>query len=457
MLKEKVKAFVNKHKDEIISTLIELVKIPSVSTDRENCEKMLLAVKELYQKYGFETKEGDEFLLSYYGNGEEEIGLFAHGDVVEGGDGWLITNPFEPKIYNGAIVGRGAWDDKSAIVCSLYALIALKELEIPLDKKMLCFTGFNEENGMTDIKNYLKSYTPPHFSIVLDAGFPVYIGDKGKSWVKVRSQRKLNQITKLGGGKMINITLGNAEARVKYTSELYNSLVETDRVKISKQDDEIIISSSGISAHGANPEGAINGAYLIAEALKNANGLDQSDKEIIKNLSELLKSPYGEVVGLENNDPVFGKLTMTNGITNIEDGKLAFTFDLRYGKEVKAKEMLEKLEKELSARGFDLEIINSDDAYALDKDNKYLKEYIDAYKDYTGETEIPVKISAGSTYAKVIGNACEIGTRYNGTWLDLPNGHGFAHQPDENTSVEGLLNALEIIIYSVIKLVGKKY
>jgi acetylornithine deacetylase/succinyl-diaminopimelate desuccinylase-like protein len=59
MLKEKVKAFVNKHKDEIISTLVELVKIPSVSTDRENCEKMLLAVKELYQKYGFETKEGD--------------------------------------------------------------------------------------------------------------------------------------------------------------------------------------------------------------------------------------------------------------------------------------------------------------------------------------------------------------------------------------------------------------
>ena len=56
-----------------------------------------------------------------------------------------------------------------------------------------------------------------------------------------------------------------------------------------------------------------------------------------------------------------------------------------------------------------------------------------------------------------MGNACEIGTRYNGTWLDLPNGHGFAHQPDENTSVEGLLNALEIIIYSVIKLVGKKY
>ena len=43
MIKEKIKDFVSWHKDEIISDLISLVKIPSVSTNRAECEKMLLA------------------------------------------------------------------------------------------------------------------------------------------------------------------------------------------------------------------------------------------------------------------------------------------------------------------------------------------------------------------------------------------------------------------------------
>ena len=452
MIKNKVKEFVRERKDEIVATLMELIKIPSVSTDREACYKMLLAVKSLYEKHDFDVIEGDDYLLAYYGEGETEIGLFAHGDVVDGGENWLITSPFDPKIYNGAIVGRGAWDDKSAIVCSLYTLLALKELNIPMNKRMVCFTGFNEENGMSDIVKYIKSNTPPDFSFVLDAGFPVYYGDKGKAWLRATSKNKCSDIIDFCGGKMINITLGNAEARLAYSKELYDSLTETQKVKITKEDNEIVIRATGVSSHGANPEGSVNGGFLIADMLRSSDALSQSDREIMNSLATVLRSYYGETVGIANDDKEFGKLTLTNGIIEIKDRKLRFTLDMRFGKAAKMENSLQILKKSLDDLGFDLEIINADDAYSVDTENEYLKKYLEAFRSYTGEKDAAMRINAGSTYARCIGNACETGMRYKGTYLDLPSGHGYAHQPDENIGIDGLLNAIEIIIYAMIKI-----
>ncbi len=452
MLKEKIKAFVKAHRDEIVRDLMELVKIPSVSTDKIECERMLAFVKELYEKRGFSTEIGDEYLLTSYGKGEDRIGLFAHGDVVDGGEGWLLTSPFEPRIYEGTIVGRGAWDDKSAVVLSLYTLLALKELDLPIKKEIICYTGANEENGMSDIINYKKSNTPPSFSLVLDAGFPLYYGDKGKAWVRVVSRRKFKDVTAFFGGKMINIILGYAQARIKYTAELYSSICQTDRVKIARDGDEIVIKATGNSTHGANPEGSINAAWLIADALKGCPDLDLGDREILSDLEKILRTPYGEGAGIENHDPVFGRLTMTNGIVELTDGVLAFTLDLRFGKEAKMAEMLKKLEKALDEMGFELEILSADDAYACDPSEKHVQTCIDAYKRYTGKDDARLYINAGSTYARHIGNACETGTTYGGTHLDLPRGHGHAHEPDEHISIDGLLNALEIIIYMVSEL-----
>ena len=446
MLRQKVRDFVNSHRDEIVSTLMELVRIPSVSTDRSSCDKMQSVVRALYEGYGFSVTDGDEYSLATYGEGEESIGLFAHGDVVDGGEGWLLTSPFEPIIHNGAIVGRGAWDDKSAIVHSLYTLRAIKELNIPITKKLVAYTGFNEENGMSDIKKYIKSNTPPDFSFVLDAGFPAYYGDKGKVWARATSRTKLSKITELHGGRMINITLGNAEAKVRDVCEFSAT---NDRVKAEKDGNFLILRSEGMSTHGATPEGAINGAYLIAEELKDCPYLDECDREVMNILAELLRSPYGEAVGIANDDPVFGRLTMTNGIVELVDGRVSLTLDLRFGKDARMEKMIKTLEAALDKMGFDFEIINAEDAYAVDIENVYLKRYLEAYKAYTGDENTSLRINAGSTYARHIGNACEIGTKYKGTPTNLPKGHGRAHEPDECIDIDGLLNAMEIIIYCI--------
>ena len=102
---ENIHNYVVKHRDEILKTLKELVKIPSVRGAAEleapfgkACADALDYTEKLYSQNDFETelnKQGG-YLLSYFGKGKRTLGLFAHADGVDVGDDWLHTKPFEP-------------------------------------------------------------------------------------------------------------------------------------------------------------------------------------------------------------------------------------------------------------------------------------------------------------------------------------------------------------------------
>ena len=128
-IKQKIHNYVELHRAEIIENLIKLIKIPSVRGDGApnapfgmECARVLEFAEELYKKNGFETELSCDggYLLSYFGEGEKSLGIFAHADVVPVEDNWLYTKPFEPIEKEGCIIGRGALDDKSAVAISLY-------------------------------------------------------------------------------------------------------------------------------------------------------------------------------------------------------------------------------------------------------------------------------------------------------------------------------------------------
>ncbi len=61
-----------------------------------------------------------ENLVAMRGSGSPHLGFAGHLDVVPPGDGW-DGNPFEPRIENGILTGRGANDMKSAIAAFVAA------------------------------------------------------------------------------------------------------------------------------------------------------------------------------------------------------------------------------------------------------------------------------------------------------------------------------------------------
>ncbi len=84
-----IDAYLAAHRDEIVQTLFELIRIPSVKAEPkphapfgESCAAALEAAHRLYEREGLATKKTDSYALAYYGSGAHTLGVFAHSDVV---------------------------------------------------------------------------------------------------------------------------------------------------------------------------------------------------------------------------------------------------------------------------------------------------------------------------------------------------------------------------------------
>ena len=440
-----IREYIENHREKIINDLLELVRIPSVS-DTPECDKMLDYVCDIYEKNDFETEKYEDYALAFYGNGEKSIGLYAHGDVVPAADDWIHSSAFEPIISDGIAYGRGISDNKAAIVASLYALKMINELNIPIKSRLVCFTGANEESSMNDIRNYLKSHTPPDFSFVLDAGFPLYLGDKGILWLDCKQKRTLSALKSFSGGSAVNIIIGNASATLKYSPRLYDELKSHSELEVFLDNGEIIIEAQGLSAHGATPNGTKNAAGIILNALMECSDFPAEDKALLEFPCELLNHYDGKALGIMGSDSVYGDNTVTNGIVRIEDGRFSYTLDIRYGTAFSRKQILQRVESLLAEHSTEYSIIKDGEPKVTDKDSPYVKACMKAFGDFTGNYEAQPRVNAGGTYSRYLPNAIEIGTSIGHKRPNLPAGRGGAHQSDEYISVEGMLDALELII-----------
>ena len=440
IFKEQIHDYIQQHKGEIVDTLKELIRIPSVRGEAEDnapfgkeCARVLEFTQRLYESYTFETELDVDggYLLSYFGQGAKSLGLFAHADVVPGGNDWALTAPFEPLEKDGFIIGRGAMDDKSAVVTSLYCAKIIKELGIPFNSRLICFTGANEESGMQDIKNYISAHTPPDFSLVCDTAFPLYRGNKGILHFVATQEAPMHDITDFSGGSAFNIILGEAKAKIG----------------------EQVFEEKGISRHGALPEGSLNAAHVLSKKLSQNDTLSAYDRKQMDFIANLLEKYYGEVFGIEHTDEDFGNLTVTNGIVKMTEGKISLCFDMRYGASLDIKEAKAKISRFFDNNGWSVDFARESDPFILSDDNPYIVACMNTYKDFTKKHDAKSFVNAGSTYARYLPCAAEIGTSLNGGKrpFDLPAGHGSVHQPDEYISIDGLLNAIELTMLMLLE------
>ncbi len=317
------------------------------------------------------------------------------------------------------------------------------------------FTGSNEESGMDDIKSYVKNNVPPDFSLVSDTGFPCFRGDKGRTIFTAVGTADLVQITEFKGGKRVGgSVVGNAAARVKYSSELYSELKasESERLKISLSDGAILLDSVGIPKHTALPENSLNAVFLIADALSSCKNLCEADRRQMRFVADMTRNYYGEYLQIENLDPEFGHLTCANFFTELDNGKINMAFNIRYGLAVDEGNILKSIKAKLDENGFVIKDISSFPPSCIPDDNRFVVGLLDAYKEFTGKKDACAYINAGGTYARELPVAVEIGPSFWKTVpFSVPSGHGNVHQPDEMLSIEGFLEAAELTTLMLMK------
>lgn len=212
MEKEAVFSEVEKLKDEMIQTLMELVKIPAIAPENSGEGEFAKAEKliQTLETVGFDrierfdaedervpSKKRPNIIAYYYGkNVSEKLWIITHLDVVPPGEEslWTITRPFEPSIKDGRIYGRGCEDNGQSMVASIFAVKALEDLGIkPSRTVALAFVADEEQGSKYGIQHLVKQgiFRKEDLIIVPDGGNEdgsfIEIAEKSALWFRIRT------------------------------------------------------------------------------------------------------------------------------------------------------------------------------------------------------------------------------------------------------------------------------
>lgn len=454
-----------KNKDRIIEKWIELAKIPSIRSEAkegapfgEECAKALRTAASYFDTDSIKSEvfSDEGYALAHYGNGEKTIGLFAHSDVVPVGDDWIYTEPFNPIIKDGVLIGRGVEDNKSGIMASLCVMEFLRDCSIPFNSHLQLFIGSDEECGMGDMKGFLRNQKMPEISIVPDADFPCSVGEKGIYHFMIESKQAFEDVISINGGEAYNIVLDNVKATVRYTPELYSELSGkiSSEYTLNEDGETIVITAKGIAKHASIPEGSVNAALLIFRLLSECENISSADREILRNAAHSNHDYYGAGIGVTHDDPTFGKMTAVNGMVKTNEGKLQLCFDVRYGSSLDPVYLEETSEKTVNDLGFEIISKNNREGFEIEKDSKMPEIFENIFFEITGE-KLKAVLMSGGTYARKLKNAFSIGTFYitaerKDKVLRMPDGHGGAHQCDEMIDIEGFFEGVRILLHYVL-------
>ena len=460
---DKIQNWIRENHEKMVEMWLDLVRIPSVKGEAAPgapygvyCAKALKKATDYAAEMGFETRLEAErgYSLSCYGDGEKTIGLFGHSDVVPAGDGWLYTEPFEPIIRDGVVIGRGCMDNKAGVMASLFATQILKECGLPLKSRVMVFVGSNEESGMADLVSFVKNEKMPDLCLVPDATYPCSLGEKGhlKQWNQCNTP--LVDILNFNGDGAFNIVLDSVQVTIRHTPELLAELIAktADNAAFAltqNPEGHILLTAKGASKHSAYPEGSVNAAILACGLLGECESLCASDRFQMQTVARLMDGYYGEGLGIAFEEPGFNKLTCTNGMVKVDDGRLCVSVDIRYGAGMPAEKLESLLDQAWESAGWSLMFRNNEHGAKVDPDSPIPELLTQVTCQVTGEQYRPYWMFAG-TYSRHLHNTYTIGAYVHdpnskAVRPKLPAGHGGAHQRDEVCNVDDFLLGVRLL------------
>jgi len=160
VMEQQVVAYLKEKESEMVEVLKGLVEIESPSHDKEAVDQVGEQVQQLYKKYvggsiqKFDNEHFGDHFRCEFGKGDEQILILAHMDTVWP-KGTLEELPF--RIDGDMLFGPGSFDMKGGIVQGLFAVNALKALNVPLKTKVVMLFTSDEEIGSESSRDLIEA------------------------------------------------------------------------------------------------------------------------------------------------------------------------------------------------------------------------------------------------------------------------------------------------------------
>ena len=159
--------YIDDNSDAHIKEFIELVSIPSISSipsHKPDVAKAGAWIMNKLKAIGITTAqliptEGNPVVYGSWDKapGKPTVLIYAHYDVQPVKESEWDNPPFAPVVKDGQLFGRGASDDKSGVMTTIWAVEAMlsKDGKLPVNVKFM-FEG-NEEVGSPYFKSFLEN------------------------------------------------------------------------------------------------------------------------------------------------------------------------------------------------------------------------------------------------------------------------------------------------------------
>ncbi|AOT01443.1 MULTISPECIES: dipeptidase PepV [Exiguobacterium] len=452
-------------REDLLEDLKELLRIPSVldeSTIEEGApfghevKRALDWMLATGERDGFTSKNVDGYAGHLeYGQGEELLGILCHLDVVPaGGDHWTY-GPFNPTLVDGKLYARGAIDDKGPTMAAYYALKIVKELGLPLSKRIRLIAGGDEESEWRCVNHYFKHEEMPTLGFAPDADFPIINAEKGL-YDGLLIQGKPAQASDTGyhlvrfeGGERPNMVPGHAQALLRVVevgtleTDFHSYLEEQGLTGTVKQETEgLVLDVNGVAAHAMEPDNGKNAALHLARFL-NTLHLDYNGRRYIQLVTHMFRDSRGVAIGVAASDET-GDLTINGGVFRYAEEQGTASINIRYPYTADFTERLQIIKEAAAGYGFELQTRTHMTPHHVDPNHELIKTLSAVYERHTNQSADLIAIGGG-TYARSLTAGVAFGPVF-------PGGPEVAHQVDEYVDFDELLLAVAIYAEAIYEL-----
>jgi len=158
--------YIDDNNDAHLKEFMELIAIPSISSipaNKPDVDKAAAWIVNKLKAVGMITAQtiptdGNPIVYGSWDKapGKPTVLIYAHYDVQPVKESEWDNPPFAPKISDGKIFGRGASDDKSGVMITIWAVEAMLRTDgkLPVNVKFI-FDG-EEESGSPNFKNFIN-------------------------------------------------------------------------------------------------------------------------------------------------------------------------------------------------------------------------------------------------------------------------------------------------------------
>ena len=466
MIQKQLNDYFARHRQEMVEDICRLVRIDSVKGEAQpgmpfgaGPAAALTEALDMARSMGFAVKNWDNYVGTVdFGPGVRQLDMLAHLDVVPVGDDWTVTAPFVPVEKDGMLYGRGTADDKGPAVAALYAMRAVKDLGIPLQKSVRLILGTDEESGSADIAHYYQREAEAPMTFSPDADFPVINIEKGRAHgeftAKWEASEALPRLVSFHAGTRANVVPGLAEAVVKGVSaEIIQAAAQLVTAEteitfdLAEDADGTKITAHGESAHGSQPMDGNNALTGLLTLLCRLPLARDGATERLHALNELF--PHGDwrgiAAGVDRHDDLSGDTTLACTVLHLEGTALTGEFDGRTAIGANQENTCDVLIAAMEARGMKL-VCRHRPEHHVPADAPIVTELLKCYEQYTGRKGEPLAIGGG-TYVHNLKNGVAFGCA-------MPGVDNHLHGADEFAIVDDLILSAQMFAQAIVDLCG---